>query len=85
MYQPFVKQFQPKRFRDDGSCDFEAEVVFNVDMNASFSNSWRNGERLHGICGRFRDWAVVWVVCQRRSYNTMTDPDGDGIYSVSIT
>ncbi len=51
----------------------QAQTTFNVDMTCApegFSNVFVTGP----WCG--------W--CSNSGYNTMTDPDGDGIYSVSV-
>ena len=70
---------------DDGSCQFAAanfdcngdclttETVFNVDMECS-------GETFSTVhvTGPWCDW------CGAESYNTLTDEDGDGTYSVSV-
>ena len=58
-------------FADNGQCVYL--TTFNVDMTCApegFSNVFVTGP----WCG--------W--CSNSGYNTMTDPDGDGIYSVSV-
>ena len=57
---------------DDGSCDYSCPTVFNVDMSCApvFTDLFVTGP----WCG--------W--CANDLYNTMTDDDGDGIYSVTI-
>ena len=58
-------------FADNGQCVYV--TTFNVDMTCApegFSNVFVTGP----WCG--------W--CSNSGYNTMTDPDGDGIYSVSV-
>ena len=70
---------------DDGSCQFAAanfdcngdclttETVFNVDMSCSETTY----SSVH-VTGPWCNW------CGAESYNTLTDEDGDGTYSVSV-
>ena len=59
---------------DDGLCDWNScSVTFNVDMTCAPSNF----ENVF-VSGPWCGW------CANDTYNVMTDPEGDGIYSVTI-
>lgn len=54
----------------------EAEVTFNVDMNAHIDNGEFNpGSDFVDVTGTFNEWG---------GSEQMTDPDGDGIYTLTI-
>ena len=55
----------------------DAEVTFNVDMNMHITNGEFNpGSDFVDVAGTFNDWA---------GSDHMTDEDGDGIYSITIS
>ena len=71
---PESSNFNPSASVDDGTCDFEAGVVFNVDMSC-FSCPFESVF----VTGPWIGWSD-----EIPGYNVMTDDNGDGIYTVAI-
>lgn len=67
---PSANNYDPIHTIDDGSCIYN--VTFQLDMN-DYTGSYIVPE----VNGTFNDWCGA---C-----NPMTDPDGDGIYSATLT
>ncbi|MFO7617567.1 MAG: T9SS type A sorting domain-containing protein [Bacteroidales bacterium] len=61
---------------DDAGAPSEADVIFNVDMTLPITNGYFNpGSDFLDVAGSFNGWS---------GSAHMADPDGDGIYSLTV-